>query len=109
MPGIGGIDTGNGAAGFGGAPSNGGPSFNINNVHSLRDNPIANALFGKGPQQQPGVGGPARDPSKLVRDPVTGMFYDPTTGTSYTDSGGQVVITNPNVADRKSTRLNSSH
>lgn len=77
--------------------------FGVAQGKSLRDNPVSNFIFGAGPQQQPGVGGPAKDPSKLMRDPVTGMFYDPTTGTSYTDAGGQVVIANPNVAQQVAT------
>jgi hypothetical protein len=56
---------------------------------------------GLGPaKQQPGVGGPAADPSKLQQDPATGMYFDPTTGTSYTDATGQSPVTNPNVAQQ---------
>jgi len=56
---------------------------------------------GYGPgKQQPGVGGPAADPSKLVRDPMTGAFVDPTTGTAYTDATGQTPVANPNVAQQ---------
>jgi hypothetical protein len=59
-------------------------------------------------QQQPGVGGAAKDPSKLVRDPTTGLYYDPTTGTSYTDPMGQSVVTNPNVAQQVATNVQRS-
>lgn len=78
---------------------------NMGNWNSLRDNPISNFILGSGPAQQPGVGGPAKDPSKLVQDPTTGMFYDPTTGTSYTDASGQTVVTNPNLAQQVATNF----
>lgn len=67
---------------------------------SLRDNPFSNFLFGEPSKQQPGVGGQADDPTRLVRDPVSGMYYDPKTGTSYTDELGGNPVTNPNVAQQ---------
>ncbi len=72
-------------------------------TNSLRDNPLVNFALGKMAPAQAGVGGPAADPSKLVQDSQTGMFYDPTTGTSYTDASGQTPITNPNVAQQVAT------
>lgn len=81
----------------------------LSGFHSLRNNPISNFIFGSGAPQQPTVGGPAKDPSKLVRDPATGMFYDPTTGTSYTDATGQTVIANPNVAQQVARNIQTSN
>lgn len=68
--------------------------------NSLRDNPVSNFLFGKPVQPQPGVGGPAANPERLVRDPVTGAYFDPSTGTSYTDPDGNIPIANPNIAQQ---------
>lgn len=48
----------------------------------------------------PGVGGPAADARNLVRDPSTGLFYDPTTGTSYSDPHGRQPVADPNLAQR---------
>jgi len=42
--------------------------------------------------------GPAPDPSRLQRDPVTGQMVDPVTGARYTDGTGQTAITNPTAA-----------
>lgn len=53
-----------------------------------------------GTPQAPGVGGPAADPTKLIRDPSTGFYYDPTTGTSYTDPSGALPVKDPNVAQQ---------
>lgn len=52
-----------------------------------------------------GVGGPAADPTKLVHDPATGMYFDPTTGTSYMDPTGQNPIKDPNVAQQVSQNV----
>jgi hypothetical protein len=59
-----------------------------------------------GPAPQPGVGGPLKDPNdagRLVRDPNTGHYYDPATGTSYMDEYGQTPVANPNVAQQVAT------
>jgi len=64
---------------------------------------------GLGPaKQQPGVGGPAKDPSQLRQDPTTGMYFDPTTGTSYTDATGATPVTNPNVAQQVASNFATS-
>jgi len=55
--------------------------------------------YGASPQQ-PGVGGPAKDPSQLKLDATTGMYFDPTTGTTYTDASGSTPVTNPNVSQQ---------
>jgi len=55
-----------------------------------------------------GVGGPAADPTKLMHDPVTGMYFDPTTGTSYMDPSGQNPIKDPNVAQQVSKNVQTS-
>jgi hypothetical protein len=66
-------------------------------------------FLGYGPlPQQPGVGGPAKDPSKLERDVTTGLYFDPTTGTSYTDATGQSPVTNPNVAQQVASNYATS-
>lgn len=49
---------------------------------------------------QPGVGGVASDARQLVQDPSTGMFYDPQTGTTYSDPNGRNPVTDPNVAQQ---------
>jgi len=61
---------------------------------------VPGLLMGSPPGKAPGVGGPAADPSKLVMDPVTGFFYDPTTGTTYTDQSGLNPVHDPNVAQQ---------
>lgn len=66
---------------------------------SLNDT-LKNAFgYGNG-KQQPGVGGPAPDPSRLVRDPMTGKYVDPATGTTYTDATGQTPVAAPNVSQQ---------
>lgn len=89
------------------APATGGASL-LPGTNSLRDNPVSNFIFGKGVQPQPGVGGPAKDPTKLVRDPTTGMYFDPTTGTTYTDAGGTTPVNNPNVAQQVAANFQRS-
>jgi hypothetical protein len=50
---------------------------------------------------QPGVGaGPPANPAQFIRDPTTGMYYDPTSGKTYTDAAGTQLVTNPNVAQQ---------
>ncbi len=57
-------------------------------------------IFGIDDQQgAPGVGGPAQDPSRLVRLP-NGTFLDPATGTSYSDQSGQMPIAPQNLAQQ---------
>lgn len=36
----------------------------------------------------------------LQRDPITGMYFDPTTGNTFTDPYGQKQVMNPNVAQQ---------
>lgn len=61
----------------------------------------SNAIFNPNGSGQPaGVGGPAKDLSKLVPAPGGQGFYDPSTGTSYTDASGQTAIKDPNVAQQ---------
>jgi len=79
----------------------GGLGFN-----SLRDNPIANALLGSPPKQQPGVGNTST--SALQQDPATGFYFDPTTGTTFVDPGGQQPVTDPNVAQQVAQNFNTS-
>ncbi len=38
--------------------------------------------------------------AKMVKDPTTGLYTDPTTGKTSTDPYGQSVVTNPNVAQQ---------
>jgi hypothetical protein len=72
---------------------------------SLRNNPISNFVLGSGTPQQPGVGG-VRDLSHpLQRDPISGMYFDPQTGTSYYDALGTQVVTDPNVAQQVATNF----
>lgn len=54
---------------------------------------------------QPGVGGPIApgDVGRLKRDPGTGYYVDPVTGTSYTDANGTTPVANPNVAQQVAT------
>jgi len=91
-------------------PGQGPPSWSDSTgFHSFGSNPIANTIWG-GPQpNQPGVGGPAKDPTRLVRDPTTGLYFDPTTGTTYTDGTGQRPVTDPNVAQQVSTNYSRSN
>lgn len=52
---------------------------------------------------QPGVAGDTNvptNPANLVQDPVTGMWYDPTTGRTFTDQSGTTPVTNPNIAQQ---------
>jgi hypothetical protein len=74
--------------------------------NSLRDNPISNALLGHQPPMQPGVG--TTSTHDLHKDPATGMYYDPTTGTTFTDQYGQHPVTDPNVAQQVAANFNSS-
>lgn len=51
--------------------------------------------------KQPGVGAyGSGNPTALVQDPSTGLFFDPTTGNTYTDPHGNQPVTNPNVAQQ---------
>lgn len=61
--------------------------------------------FFKNQPQQPGVGGVEQDGMALQRDPTTGLFFDPRTGTSYTDANGTVPVTDPNVAQQVATNF----
>jgi hypothetical protein len=74
--------------------------------NSLRDNPISNALLGSKPPAQPGVGNTSS--SNLTKDPSTGMYYDPTTGTTFTDQYGQNPVTDPNVAQQVAANFTAS-
>jgi len=64
--------------------------------------------FFKNTPQQPGVGGINQNNNHLVRDPTTGMFYDPQTGTSYADADGLQPVTDPNVAQQVAANFNRS-
>jgi hypothetical protein len=64
--------------------------------------------FFKNTPQQPGVGGINQDNHRLVRDPTTGMFYDPQSGTSYADADGLQPVTDPNVAQQVAANFNRS-
>lgn len=57
-------------------------------------------ILGTSAPSQPGVGGAAPDPARLVRDPTTGYYFDPGTGTSYTDQSGSSPVADPNVAQQ---------
>src|SRR6266436_1027645 len=55
---------------------------------------------------QPGVGtAPAVNPALLQPDPVTHLYYDPTTGRSYLDAAGTQIVTDPNVAQQVATNV----
>lgn len=109
------VDGSNNVTAIGATPLTGGNTSVLGSVNppgnwnGLRDNPIGNFVFGKAAPQQPGAGGPAKDPSKLIQDPNTGMFFDPTSGTSYVDATGQTVITNPNVAQQVALNVQKSN
>ncbi|HEY6875598.1 MAG TPA: hypothetical protein VI384_04490 [Candidatus Dormibacteraeota bacterium] len=64
--------------------------------------------FFKDTPQQPGVGGQNVNNTQLVKDPTTGLYYNPQTGTSYTDAGGDNVVTDPNVAQQVATNYTRS-
>lgn len=69
--------------------------------NSLRDNPITNFILGSGAGNQPGVGAyGSGNPSALVRDPQTGLYFDPTTGNTYTDPQGNQPVADPNVSQQ---------
>jgi len=68
----------------------------------LHDNPVPN---------QPGVtanGASAPNVSQFQRDPITGMYYDPTTGGVYADQYGTQQVTNPNVAQQVAKNFQTS-
>ncbi len=73
---------------------------------SLRNNPISNALLGKPPAQQPGVGNTATN--ALQKDPSTGLYFDPTSGTTFLDAGGTQPVTDPNVAQQVAQNFTTS-
>lgn len=77
---------------------------------SLRDNPISNAVVGAPEKQQPGVVQPGQgvNPANLVRDPTTGFYFDPATGTTYQDPNGHIPVTNPNIAQQVASNFNNS-
>jgi hypothetical protein len=74
--------------------------------NSLRDNPISNDFVGAPPPKQPGVGNTSTH--SLHKDPATGMYYDPTTGTTFTDQYGQNPVTDPNVAQQVAANFSAS-
>lgn len=86
----------------------------LSSIGSLRDNPLSNFLLGKPPQQQPGAGNPLEglpgyaQGSGLHQDPATGLYFDPESGTTFTDPMGQNVVTDPNVAQQVAANFNAS-
>jgi hypothetical protein len=74
-------------------------SISANPFHYVKE--ATDAVFNPdGAGKTPGVGGPAADPSKLIPSPTGLGYYDPTTGTSYTDASGQSPIASQNVAQQ---------
>jgi hypothetical protein len=47
-----------------------------------------------------GIAGATAHPERLVQDQTTGLYFDPSNGQVYSDSSGQVPVTNPNVAQQ---------
>jgi hypothetical protein len=77
----------------------------------LRNNPLSNALLGKQPAQQPTAGNPLDGlpgGKALHQDPTTGLYFDPESGTTFTDPMGQNVVTDPNVAQQVAANFNAS-
>jgi hypothetical protein len=48
------------------------------------------------------------NPANLQRDPISGRYFDPTTGTTYADPMGKTPIVNPNVAQQVATASGNS-
>ncbi len=65
-------------------------------VHGAKD--IYNST--QVPGQPPVTAGPPANPAQFIRDPTTGLYYDPTSGKTYTDASGTQLVTNPNVAQQ---------
>jgi hypothetical protein len=69
-----------------------------------------NLGYGDAPKQ-PGVYGQSQFPSSpanLVPDPITGLYYDPVTGRTFTDPNGNNIVTNPNVAQQVANNYNEA-
>lgn len=77
--------------------------------NSLRDNPISNFVLGGGQPNQPGVGTyKVGSGQPLIQDPTTGYYYDPASGTTFTDASAQFPVTDPNVAQQVATNVSRS-